>query len=220
MIGYIRVSTADQGESGAGLEAQRQAISAKAAERGWQLVTIYQDVASGRSMNRRPELRKALADLKAHRADALVVAKLDRLSRSMMDFSATLEKASRQNWALVALDFDLDTSTPSGELVANVMASVAQWERRIIGQRTREGLAVKRSQGVRLGRPRTIPPEIERRIVRRRQAGKSFQAIADELTAAGVPTPTGGAAWSWGTVERVVRRRLAEPIRRRTAATS
>lgn len=217
VIGYVRVSTADQGESGAGLEAQRQAITAKAAERGWELVTIYQDVASGRSMKRRPELKKALADLKAHRADAIIAAKLDRLSRSMFDFADLVQRSTKQNWAIVLVDIEIDTSTAMGEAMAGMAVVFAQLERRMIGERTRDALAVKRAQGVRLGRPRSISPEVERRIVRRRQVGKSFQAIADELTAAGIPTPTGREAWSWGTVERVVRRRLDEPIRRRAA---
>lgn len=215
VLGYVRVSTTEQGDSGAGLEAQRRAIQQRAAERGWQIVAIRQDIGSGRTLNGRHALKQALSELKAHGADGLVVAKLDRLSRSIHDFSGLLEMSRKQGWALVALDFDLDTSTPAGELVANVMASVAQWERRIIGQRTKEGLAVKRAQGVRLGRPRTVPPELEHRIIQRRRAGSSFAAIAAELTTDGIPTPMGGSAWSWATVQRVVRRHLSETVRRR-----
>lgn len=205
-VGYIRVSTVDQLDSGAGLEAQRQTIESEAAHRGWELLEVYQDAASGKSLNGRHELKRALAELKAGRADALVVAKLDRLSRSSHDFAGLLEQSRREGWALVALDFDLDTSTPAGELVANVMVSVAQWERRVIGQRTREGLAVKRAQGVRLGRPRLVDPETVSRILERRTAGASFERIAAELTADGIPTPTGGPTWGWSTVSRIVAR--------------
>jgi DNA invertase Pin-like site-specific DNA recombinase len=197
VIGYIRVSTAEQADSGAGLEAQRQAIQVAAELRGWELVNIFEDAVSGKSLNGRHELKKALADLKARRADGLVVAKLDRLSRSIHDFSGLLEIARLQNWALVALDFDLDTSTPAGELVANVMASVAQWERRIIGQRTREGLAVRKAQGVKLGRPRSIDPAIASRIVRLRRQGLSFEKIGAEV------------GLGWTTVRRVVERQAA-----------
>jgi DNA invertase Pin-like site-specific DNA recombinase len=197
VIGYIRVSTTEQADSGAGLEAQRQAIQVAAELRGWELVNIFEDAVSGMSLNGRHELKKALADLKARRADGLVVAKLDRLSRSIHDFSGLLEVARRQNWALVALDFDLDTSTPAGELVANVMASVAQWERRIIGQRTREGLAVRKAQGVKLGRPRSIDPAIASRIVRLRRQGLSFEKIGAEV------------GLGWTTVRRVVERHSA-----------
>jgi DNA invertase Pin-like site-specific DNA recombinase len=221
VIGYIRVSTIEQADSGAGLEAQRAAIGAEAQRRGWQLLTIFEDHVSGKSLNGRHELKKALAQLKDRQADALVVAKLDRLSRSVVDFGEMLKKSRKQNWALVALDFDLDTSTPAGKMVANVMMSVAEWEREVIGQRTREGLAAKRAAGTLkgpIGRPRSIGLALERRILRLRRAGKSFQAIADRLTAEGVPTPGGGLAWSWGTIERVVRRRVQEPIRHRTRA--
>ena len=95
----------------------------------------------------------------AGEADALVVAKLDRLSRSMIDFTALMGKAQRQGWALVALDCAVDTTTPAGEAMANVLATFAQFERRLIGQRTREALAQKKAQGVRLGRPRQLPDE-------------------------------------------------------------
>jgi DNA invertase Pin-like site-specific DNA recombinase len=86
----------------------------------------------------------------------LVVAKLDRLSRSMIDFTGVMAKAQKQGWALVALDCAVDTTTPAGEAMAHVLATFAQFERRLIGQRTREALAVKRKQGVRLGRPQDL----------------------------------------------------------------
>ena len=217
VVGYIRVSTADQAESGAGLEAQRAAITAHAAARGWELAEIYEDHASGKSLNGRHELKRALAELRARRADALMVAKLDRLSRSIHDFSGLLETSAKQGWAIVVLDLDLDTSTPMGEAMANMAGVFAQLERRMIGQRTKDALAIKKAQGVRLGRPRAIPPAVEARIVKMRRAGKSFEAIAAQLTAESVPGPTGRPAWSWGTVSRVVRRHLQEPIKTRAS---
>jgi DNA invertase Pin-like site-specific DNA recombinase len=215
-IGYIRVSTADQGDTGAGLEAQSQAIEQAAQQRRWKLLGIYPDVASGRTLNGRKELERALGELKAGRAQALLVAKLDRVSRSVKDFARLLEDSGRQGWALVALDFDLDTSTPAGELVAHVMMAVAQWERRVIAQRTREGLAVKRAQGVTLGRHRLVTPELEARIVQLRRDGLSFENIAALLTMEGVSTPKGGGAWGWTTVKQIVRRNISEPTRRRS----
>ena len=89
---------------------------------------------------RRPGIREALRLLAAGDADALVVAKLDRLSRSLLDFSGLVEQSRRERWQLVALDLGVDTSTPSGEMLANVLASFAQFERRLIGQRTAEAL--------------------------------------------------------------------------------
>ena len=103
---------------------------------------------------KRPGVQEALRVLEAGEATALVVAKLDRLSRSMIDFTALMATAQKQGWALVALDCAVDTSTPTGEAMANMLATFAQFERRLISQRTREALAVKRASGVRLGRRR------------------------------------------------------------------
>jgi DNA invertase Pin-like site-specific DNA recombinase len=88
-------------------------------------------------------------------AKALVVAKLDRLSRSLLDFAGLMAKAQKQGWGVIALHVQVDTSTASGEAMANLLATFAQFERRLIGQRTKEALAIKRASGVRLGR---LPP--------------------------------------------------------------
>jgi len=204
VVGYVRVSTSEQGESGAGLEAQREAINAACAQRGWQLVAINEDVASGKSRNRRPGLDEAIATCECGDADGLIVAKLDRLSRSVVDFAGLLERARRKGWSLVALDLGVDTSTPSGEMMANVVISFAQYERRLIGQRTKDALAVKRSQGVKLGRTSTLPAAVRRRIARDRAKGLSYRVIADRLNAANVPTGQGGRQWYPMTVRTVL----------------
>src|SRR4051794_33684622 len=152
VIGYVRVSTDEQMSSGAGLQAQRQAILAECRRRGWQLVEVLEDAGYSAKDMRRPAVQGALRVLKAGEASALVVAKLDRLSRSMIDFTALMAKAQKQSWALVALDCAVDTSTPAGEAMANMLATFAQFERRLISQRTKEALAVKKAAGVRLGR--------------------------------------------------------------------
>ncbi|HEY0337560.1 MAG TPA: recombinase family protein, partial [Burkholderiales bacterium] len=81
-------------------------------------------------------------------------------------------KGKRKGWGLILLDIDVDTSSPSGEFMVNVMGSAAQWERRIISQRTKDALAVKRTQGVRLGRPSVLRSELVERIVREYEAAK------------------------------------------------
>src|SRR5207248_9344249 len=103
-----------------------------------------------------------------------------------------MAKAQPQGWALVALDCAVDTTTPAGEAMAHVLATFAQFERRLIGQRTREALAVKKRQGVRLGRPQSIAPTLARRIRSLRSRGMTLQAICDKLNSEGVPTPRGG----------------------------
>jgi DNA invertase Pin-like site-specific DNA recombinase len=203
VVGYVRVSTADQGDSGAGMDAQRDAIRAESDRRKWELLHVEEDVLSGKTM-RRPGLQRALRQCRTGDADGIIVAKLDRLSRSLLDFAALLDDARRHEYNIVALDLGVDLSTPAGELVANVMASVAQWERRAIGQRTKEALAARRAQGVRLGRPPAIPPDVRRRIVKMRSRGVPLAAIAERLNVDGVPTAHGGARWYASTVKSVV----------------
>ena len=206
IIGYVRVSTDEQADSGAGLAVQRAAIEAEAARRGWTLVAIHEDAgASGKSLNGRPGLAAALAAIEAGEASGLVVAKLDRLSRSVLDFSVLMARAQRKGWALVALDLGVDTSTPSGELQANVLSVFAQFERRLIGQRTRDALAVKKAQGVRLGRPTTMPAAVRARIRAEHEAGRSLTAIAASLNTDGIATAQGGQRWHASTVRAAVR---------------
>ena len=205
VIGYVRVSTEEQRASGAGLAAQRAAILAECQRRGWQLVDVVEDRGYSAKDLRRPGIRAALDELRRGEAQGLVVAKLDRLSRSMLDFTAIMTTAQRESWALVALDCAVDTTTPAGEAMANVLATFAQFERRLIGQRTREALAAKRAQGVRLGRPRSLPPRTVRRIRRERDQGAPLARIADALNADRVPTAHGGECWYPSTVRAVLR---------------
>lgn len=200
VLAYVRVSTDEQVRSDAGLAAQRAAILSECERRGWHLVRVIEDEGYSARDLRRPGIRIALDELERGRADALVVAKLDRLSRSMLDFTALMAKAQRQGWALVALD----ASTPAGEAVASVLAVFSQFERRLIGQRIREALAQKKAQGVRLGRPPELPTKVRARIKRRRKAGLSFAAIADELNRDRVPTAHGGEQWYASTVRAVL----------------
>src|SRR3954447_10910394 len=111
-IGYLRVSTDEQADSGAGPEAQRAAILAEAERRGWSEVRFIEDAGYSGKDTRRPGLRVALEVLKRGEAGGLVVAKMDRLSRSLLDFTSIMATAQREGWALVALDCPADSSTP------------------------------------------------------------------------------------------------------------
>ncbi len=204
VLGYVRVSTDEQRRSAAGLEAQREAILRECKRRGWELVEVVEDAGYSARDLRRPGVQAAIAELGRGKADALVVAKLDRLSRSMLDFTALMAKAQNQGWALVALDCAVDTTTPAGEAMANVLATFAQFERRLIGQRTREALAAKRAQGVRLGRPSAVPRRVVNRIKRERKAGRSLAAIAEDLNYEAIPTAQGGRQWWPATVRAVL----------------
>lgn len=205
VVAYRRVSTDEQAQSGAGLDAQDTTIASEVARRGWTLLETFTDAGiSGKSMNNRPALMEALAAVESGRAGTLVVAKLDRLSRSLLDFAELMEQAQRQGWNLVALDLGIDLSTPAGEFLASVMASAAQWERRIIGQRTKDALAARRSAGVRLGRPTRVPIQVLERIAADRASGLSLRRIAADLSTEGIPTANGGDKWSSSTVQGIL----------------
>ena len=169
-----------------------------------QIVEVIEDAGySGKDL-KRPGIAAALDALKRHRADTLVVAKLDRLSRSMLDFAALMDRATREHWGLVALDLGVDTSTPAGEAMANVLATFAQFERRLISQRTRDALRIKKMEGVRLGRSSTLPSATRQMIRSLRDEGLSLRAIADRLNSEGVSTGQGAARWYASSVRAVL----------------
>lgn len=208
-IGYVRVSTDGQVTSGAGLTAQRTAITAECERRGLPLLDMYADEGlSGKSLAR-PALTAALDALACGTASVLVVAKVDRLSRSLADFAALMARAERNGWRIVALDLGIDTTSPAGEMMAAVVAATAQYERRLISARTRDALAAKKAAGVRLGRPAVTDPAVVARILTDRKSGATFAAIADTLTAENVPTARGGIRWYASTVKAVSVSQLA-----------
>ena len=213
LIGYIRTSTGEQSYS---LAAQKRVIRTASKRADWRVGSFYKDEArSGKTLDR-PGLYCALEEVAAGNVGGLVVAKLDRLSRSVIDFAHLLDWFSVAGAALIALDLDVDTSTPSGRLVANVFASVAAWEVATIAQRTRDGLAARRAQGLPIGRPAVSDrPELADRICRMRAAGLSLRAICDHLNAEGVPTARGASEWKPSAIQAAVGYRRRPPRRLR-----
>lgn len=209
VIGYVRVSTVDQADSGAGLEVQRRAIIAECERQGWELLEIVEDaaVSGGKHFKDRENLNNTLRTLAEKGADALVSSKLDRLCRTgIKDFIEILEQSRYYGWKLIILDCKVDTSTPGGEMQAYMMATVAQFERRIISTRTKEALKVKKDQGVKLGRPVNLSTEVLDLIAEQRRSGASYAKIADTLNAQSVPTAQGGAKWYPSTVQQTMAR--------------
>lgn len=204
-IGYMRVSTTEQGDSRAGLEAQEAAIRAEIARRGWDLIELRHDVASGKSLRRRDALGLTLRDMTAGHADTLLVAKLDRLSRSVLDFANIMRTAADEGWALTVLDLGVDTTTPNGKLIANIMIALAEWERELIGARTRDALKAVKARGTRLGRKSGVSDETVRLIATLRRAGHSYGQIARTLTTEGIKTGQGG-DWHSATVRNLYQR--------------
>jgi DNA invertase Pin-like site-specific DNA recombinase len=204
VVGYARCSTTEQADSGLGIEAQKAAITEECARRGWTLLRVITDEGlSGKNLDR-PGVTEALETVESGQAGTLMVSKLDRLSRSLLDFAGLMARAQDRKWNLVALDLGIDLSTPTGEFMAGVLANVAQWERRIIGARTKDALAIKRQQGVRLGRPTELATTVVAEIVAAHEAGAGWTAIARDLNAGGTPTAHGGAKWYPSTVRAVV----------------
>lgn len=201
MLGYLRVSTEEQERSGLGVEAQEAAIKAECERRGW-TYELFSDLGcSGKHVN--PELRRGLAMLSTGQFDGLLVAKLDRLARSVRHASAIIDSAVTQGWALVVLDNALDLTTPGGRAMANMLATFAELERDLIATRTREALAARKARGEHNGRRTAIPATVLRRIVvSREEEGLSFWSIAKALTGEGVLSPTGLPTWHESTVRR------------------
>lgn len=204
VIGYTRVSTEEQAVSGLGLGDQRDLIATDAARRGWSDVVYLSDEGFSAKNLARPAIAEALRMLRDGEASVLVVSKLDRLSRSLLDFAMLMDQARTEKWQIVVLDLNLDTTSPSGEFMANIMACFAEYERKLIGSRTSAALQQLKGKGVRLGRPRTLPPALTERVVDERAEGRTFAAIAEGLNADGIPTARGGAKWYPSTVKAVI----------------
>jgi len=209
-IGYVRVSTGDQAENGHGMDAQEADLRVEADKRGWDLRIVRDEGLSGKDM-KRPALSAALESLDNGEADLLVATKLDRVSRSVLDFMGLLDRAQRCGWSVLILDMP-DTDSPNGELFAVIRAAFAQYERRLASIRTKEGLAAARAKGKRLGRPSVLPIEVVARIVNERRNGKTQQAIADGLMADGIATARGGDIWRPSSIGRVLESQAAMTI--------
>jgi DNA invertase Pin-like site-specific DNA recombinase len=204
VIGYLRVSTEEQAVSGLGLADQRAVIEAEAVRRGWNDLELKSDEGYSAKNLSRPAIAEALEMLRKGQASVLVVSKLDRLSRSLLDFALLMETARKQGWEIIVLDLAVDTTTPSGQLMASVMSAFAQYERQLIGARTSAALQQLKAQGVRLGRPRTLPLAVTERVLVERSAGRTLAAIAEGLNQDGVATARGGKCWYPSTVKAVL----------------
>ncbi|WBU62379.1 recombinase family protein [Paracoccus albus] len=163
IFGYARVSTDDQV-----LDAQVDALNAAGAER------IFMDKISG-SRRQRPDLDRMLDQLRP--GDVVVVTKYDRLSRSLQDLLAIVDAIQGKGAGFRSLAEDIDTTTPAGRLVFHVFASIAQFERERISERTREGLAAARKRGRVGGRPPALSPEQRAEV--RRLRDQDLRGIAE-----------------------------------------
>jgi DNA invertase Pin-like site-specific DNA recombinase len=218
---YYRVSTARQGKSGLGLEAQRAAVATYLNGGNWQIVEEFTEIESGKHSDR-PALDKALAAARLHRA-ALVVSKIDRLTRNVAFLSRLLEAGVDVRFA------DLpQIEGATGRFMVQMMVSVAELEAGMISKRTKDALAQAKKRGVVLGGYRGATPTAKMRarsaaVLRQRAADRatdiaptikslqaagatSLRAIAAGLNEAGIPTAKGNGTWSAAQVARVLER--------------
>jgi DNA invertase Pin-like site-specific DNA recombinase len=198
LIGYVTVRS-DAGSAAA--VRPWAAIEARCERFGWNLLEIVNDRDRGR-IRQRPGLRYALERIVEREADGLVISDLHLLSRSIVDLGALVAWFRDAHATLIALDVNIDTSTPEGDHVASTLIALADFEHERIATRTRTGLAKVRGNGAANGRPAVSDrPELTERITAMRAAGMTLQAIADQLNAEQVPTLRGGAMWRPSSVQ-------------------
>lgn len=201
-IGYVRVSTAQQADTGVSLEAQRAKIAAYCELYGFELVDVEVDAGASACTLEREGLQRALAALESGQAEALVVVKLDRLTRSVRDLDSLLTRYFAEGvHSLVSVAEQVDTTTATGRMVLHVLMSVSQWEREVIGERTAAALQHKAERGEYTGGQPPYgyqvaedgvnlePCEGEQRVIAAireyREAGLSLRKIAARLTERG-----------------------------------
>ncbi len=230
-VGYIRVSTRDQADNGHSLDAQRAKIEAYATLHDLELsATIMDDGQSAKSLDR-PGMCELLTMIRRRDVGCVVVSKLDRITRSVRDLGELIELFQKHGVEFASVNDHIDTGTASGRLVLNVMASVSQWEREAIGERTAEALAHVRSQGKRVspwaeygyrfdedGAYVEAPEEQEaiRLIVQLRDDGSTLREIGEKLEASGFLSRTSRRLAPSVIRAALNRRRVAESIIRRT----
>ena len=207
-VAYLRVSTEKQADKGVSLDAQRAKVEAYAQLYELDLVEVIVDAGLSAKTLDRPGLGKALGMLKARHAEALLVVKLDRLTRSVVHLGQLVEDYFADGkWALLSVGEQIDTRSAAGRLVLNVLASVSQWEREAIGERTAAAMQHKASVGEYTGGDFPYgfllgpdgeklienPDEQKVLIAARtlRNAGLSLRSVARELNAQGFRSRTG-----------------------------
>ena len=218
-IGYVRVSTDKQADHGVSLDAQETKIHAMATVQGAEIVELIVDGGESAKNLDRPGMQRLLTLVDQRLVDAVIIAKLDRLTRSVKDLAELLERFQRRGVALVSVAESLDTGSASGRLVINIMVSVSQWEREAIGERTRDAMQHKRSNGQRVGNVaygyrssadgKYVEPEPSEQaalaeIRSLRTQGRSLREIAATLNGQALHTRR-GAPWRHDHVLRIVR---------------
>lgn len=216
-VAYARVSTLEQASEGISLGAQQKRLEAHCIAKGWDLVKVVVDAgASAKNLNR-DGAREVLELVRRRACDVIVVVKLDRMFRNASDALNTTNEFRRFGVDFASLTEDFDTSTAAGKMFFSLIATFAEFERNLIGDRTREALASKKADGYRVGEVPLgfeadddgllVPVEDEQRVVNRildlREQGNGYLRIAKQLNREGVPAKKGG-KWYPKTVRGVL----------------
>ncbi len=204
VVGYVRVSTQEQATEGVSLAAQEAKLRAYADLYDVDLVAVIVDAGQSAKTLNRPGLTAALAALASGEAQGILIAKLDRLTRSVRDLGQLLEAYFESRFALLSVADQIDTRSAGGRLVLNILASVSQWEREAIGERTRTALQHKKACGVQLGQKPLQGGAVDR-ARQLAHEGRPLRAIAETLTAEGHSTKRGG-RWQAETVRKILAR--------------
>jgi len=204
---YARVSTQMQATDGMSLGAQEKQLIAAAELAGYTPVILREEGRSGKSIQGRPVLKKALEELDSGLAQAMYVTRLDRLARSTRDFLSIVDRSHKYEWRLALLDLGLDTATYQGRFVVTIMSAMAEMERGMISLRQKDVHQDRRDNGkvwgVDIGPKSVLDIDLKRRIWNERNAGLSFNVIAQKLNKEGVPTTNKGKEWYASTVRYV-----------------
>ena len=225
VYGYARVSSRGQAEDGLSLDAQEQRIRAYAAAKGWDLSEVL--IEKGRSAKdlKRPEMARLMREVRSGSVEAVIILKVDRVSRSTRDLLNVLEEFEHHNTAFVSIFENIDTGSSIGRFVVTLLASLAQLESEQVGERTAFALRHARREGkaycrtapfgwVRKGNS-FVADTAEQRFLaaarKMRAHGSSFQAIANWLTSQGAK-PHGGRKWYPATVRQVLNSKLAQEV--------
>jgi len=203
---YLRLSPKGRPDTGLGIAAQRDQCLRLARNRleGWDLRWVEEHASGTLAARQRPALAQTLRQLDRGTAQALVVARLDRLTRRTRDLLEMVDRAHESGWRLLIRDLDVDTASPMGRAIFTVMGALAQLERDLTVQRTNEAIAEARRRGTLFGPPTAHSPATLAEISELREYGYTLQAIADHMNDQGIPTAL-GAKWRRNTVARALK---------------
>jgi DNA invertase Pin-like site-specific DNA recombinase len=190
---YARVSTQMQVNDGMSLDAQERELRRAAEHAGFtECELLREEGRSGKSIKGRPILSEALERLDKGDAAAIFVTRIDRLARSTQDFLSIVDRASKNDWRIVMLDLNLDTSSYQGRFVVTIMSALAEMERAIIAERQKDVHKDRREKGLKwgidLGPKQAITDELYEQIKEYRKLGMSYDRIAKKLNADGIKT--------------------------------